>query len=152
MNGAEIHLALNHVPLFGCAFGALFLLISVLRKHRDLQQAALWLCLIAALVAIPTYLTGERAEDRVEGLAGIEESRIEEHEEAALWALIGIETMGVGAAAALYLGQKTGQPPVRVIQVCLILALLALALVGRTAQLGGQIHHPEVRSGFQASP
>jgi hypothetical protein len=59
--------------------------------------------------------------------------------------------MGVASAAALYLGQKSGQPPVRLIQACLILALLALAVAGRTAQLGGQIHHPEVRSGFQAT-
>ncbi len=151
MNGAEVHLALNHIPVFGSAFGALFLLVSVLRKNRGLQQAGLWLCLVAAVAAVPTYLTGEPAEDAVERLAGVDETRIEEHEEAALWALIGIETMGVAAAAALYLEQKSGQPPVRLIQACLILALVALAIVGRTAQLGGQIHHPEVRSGFQAT-
>jgi len=152
MNPAEIHLALNHLPLFGAFFGFLLLLVALLRKSRDLKQAGLWLCLAAALAAVPTYLTGEPAEDRVEGVPGVAQELIEEHEESALWALVGIEILGVASLAGLYLSRKTGEVPDRFIQTCLILALLAVAIVARTAYLGGQIHHPEIRAGVSSAP
>ena len=152
MNGAELHLALNHLPLFGTFAGLVFLLIALLKNSRELKQAGLWLCLAAALGAIPTYLTGEPAEHRVRSLPGIERDRIDEHQDAALWALVGIEILGAVSLAGLYLSQKSGQPPDRLVQVCLILSLAAFAIIGRTAYLGGQIHHPETRSGFQTTP
>ena len=150
MNGAQAHLALNHLPLFGTFFGFLFLLIALLKNSRELEQAGLWLCLATALGAIPAFLTGGSAERVVQNLPGIEQDRIEEHEEAALWALVGIEILGAASLAGLYLSGKTGEPPQRLVQACAILALVTLAIVGRTAQLGGHIHHPETRSGFQA--
>jgi uncharacterized membrane protein len=150
MNEAEVHLALNHLPLFGTLFGFLLLLLAVLRKSRDLKQAGLWLCLLAALGAIPVYLSGEPAEELVESVPGVNPDLIEEHEESALWALVGIEILGAASLAGLYLSRKTGGPPERLIHLCLVLALIAVAIVGRTAYLGGQIHHPEVRPGFQA--
>jgi uncharacterized membrane protein len=149
MNAAEVHLALNHLPLFGTLFGFFLLLVALVRRSRELKQAGLWLCLAAALGAVPVYLTGEPAEDRVENVPGIENDLIEEHEDAALWALVELEILGASSLAGLYLSRKTGEPPERLVQLCLILALLALAIVGRTAYLGGQIHHPEVRPGFQ---
>jgi uncharacterized membrane protein len=150
MNEAEMHLALNHLPLFGTLFGFLLLLVAVVRKSRDLKQAGLWLCLLAALGAIPVYLSGEPTEDLVENVPGVAPDLIEEHEESALWALVGIEVLGAASLAGLYLSRKTGEPPERLVQLCLVLALIAAAIVGRTAYLGGQIHHPEVRTGFQA--
>ena len=150
MNGAQIHLALNHLPIFGTLFGFLFLLFALLKNNRELKKAGLWLCLAAALGAIPTFLTGEPAEEVVENLAGIEVSRIEEHEQTALVALIAIEILGAASLAGLYFSRKTAEPPERLVQACLILGLAALAIVGWTAHLGGQIHHPETRPGFQA--
>lgn len=151
MNGAQIHLALNHLPIFGTLFGFLYLLIALLKKNRELKRAGLWLFLAAALGAIPTYLTGEPAEEVVENLAGVEPERIEEHEELALVALTAIEILGAASLAGLYLSRKTGEPPERIVQACLILSLAALVIVGWTAHLGGQIHHPETRPGFQAA-
>jgi uncharacterized membrane protein len=149
MNEAEVHLALNHLPLFSTLFGFLLLLVALIRKSHDLKQAGLWLCLLAALGAIPTYLTGEPAEELVEAVPGVAPDLIEEHEESALWALVGIEALGAASLAGLYLSRKTGEPPERLVQLCLVLALIAVAIVGRTAYLGGQIHHPEVRPGVQ---
>jgi len=152
MNGAQIHLALNHLPLFGTLFGFLILLFALLKNSTPLKQAGLWLCLAAAVGAVPTYLAGEPAEDVILNLPGIEEERIEEHEEMALIALIGIEILGAASLAGLYLSRKTGAAPPTVIIGCLILSLAALAILGWTAHLGGQIHHPELRPGFQAPP
>jgi hypothetical protein len=49
----------------------------------------------SALATIPTYLTGEPAEDAIEGVAGAIEPWIEPHEEAALVSLILGEALGV---------------------------------------------------------
>jgi uncharacterized membrane protein len=150
-NGAQVHLALHHLPIFATSFGFLFRLIALLKKNRELKRAGLWLCVAAALGAVPTYLSGEPAEEVVESMAGIEEAAIEEHEEMALLALAAIEILGAGALAGLYLSRKTGEPPERLIQACLILSLAALAMVGWTARLGGEIHHPETRPGYTSS-
>jgi len=148
MNGAQVHLALNHLPIFATFFGFLFLLIALMRKNRELKRAGLWLCLAAALGAVPTYLSGEPAEEVVQGLAGVEVAAIEEHEEMALVALVATEILGAASLAGLYLSRKTGEPPERLVQACLILSLVALAMVGWTARLGGEIHHPETRPGY----
>jgi uncharacterized membrane protein len=150
MNAAQIHLALNHLPIFGTLFGFLILLFALLKNSSQLKQAGLWLCLAASVGAIPTYLSGEPAEEVILSQPGIEEERIEEHEEMALIALIAIEVLGAASLAGLYLSAKAGAPPSTLVIACLILSLLALAIVGWTAHLGGQIHHPELRPGFQA--
>jgi uncharacterized membrane protein len=150
MNAAQIHLALNHLPIFATLFGFLILLIALLKNSTPLKQAGLGLCLAAALGAIPTFLSGEPAEEVILSQPGIEEDRIEEHEEMALIALIVIEVLGAASLAGLYLSAKTGAPPPALILGCLVIAVLALALIGWTAHLGGQIHHPELRSGYQA--
>jgi len=150
MNGAQVHLALNHLPIFGTLFGFLFLLIALLKKSPQLKQAGLWLCLAAAVGAIPTYLSGEPAEVVIQTLAGIEVERIEGHEEMALLALAAIEILGAAALAGLYLSRKTGELPERLVQACLILSLAALAMVGWTARLGGEIHHPETRPEYNS--
>jgi uncharacterized membrane protein len=150
MNGAQIHLAFNHLPIFGVLFGSLFLVVAVVRNSVQLKQAGLWLCLAAAVGAVPAYLAGEPAEDVVLNVAGIEEERIEAHEEMALIALIGTGILGAASLAGLYLSRKSGAPPDMLVIGCLVLSLVALVILGWTAHLGGQIHHPEIRPGFQA--
>jgi uncharacterized membrane protein len=151
MNAAQIHLALNHLPLFATMFGLLFLLVALAGKSKPLQQAGLWLCLAAAVGAVPTYLAGEPAEEIIENQPGVDGALIEEHEEAALITLIGIEILGVASLAALYLSRQAAMPPRWLVIGCLLLSLLAAAMLARTAHLGGQIHHPELRPGFQAA-
>ena len=72
MNGAQAHLLLNHLPVFGVVFGLIILFYAIFRKSEEMKRVALGL-----------------------------------------------------------------------------FVLTALALVAWTAYLGGQIHHPEIRAGFQ---
>ncbi|MBI2818997.1 MAG: hypothetical protein HYX73_03375 [Acidobacteria bacterium] len=152
MNAAHLHLLLNHLPVFGSAFGLLFLLYAILRKSEELKRAALGLCVITALGTIPAYLTGEPAEEVVEGIPGVDESFIEAHEEHAMISLIGIEALGVVSLAGLFLARKSGTTPPILVSFAVLLAAGSLALVAWTSHLGGLTHHPERRSGFQAMP
>ena len=101
--------------------------------------------ILVALWAIPAYLTGESAEELVEGLPGISEQLIEAHEESAELAFIFVEAVGAFALISLVARRfykKLGN-------VLTILTLLGLivggGLIAWTANLGGKINHPEIR-------
>jgi hypothetical protein len=88
MNWAHVHLLLNHVPVIGVAFGFFLLLLGVVRKSDELKRASLVVFVVVGALAVPTYLTGEPAEKIVRDLPGVSRALIEQHEDAAMFALI----------------------------------------------------------------
>jgi uncharacterized membrane protein len=145
MSAAHLHLILNHIPLLGLLFGAALLAYGLWKSQEDVQKASLGLLAVAGLSAIAVYLTGEPAEEIVEGLAGVSHDAIEAHEEFGLYALIGgIATGGMAMIALLFaLGRRH---LVRwTVILTLVLAVISSGLIGYTANLGGQISHPELR-------
>jgi uncharacterized membrane protein len=142
MNWAHLHLMLNHVPVLGTVFGLGLLVWGMLRRNESVQRAALATFGIAAIVAIPVYLTGEPAESAVEHLAGTTEAAIEAHEEAALISLISLEIVGLIAFAGMVLRKVMA---LRVAtRAALVLSLVTAGLMARTANLGGRIRHAEI--------
>ncbi|MFC7671286.1 hypothetical protein ACFQT0_30695 [Hymenobacter humi] len=84
MNQAHWHLLLNHAPILGSLFGLVLLLLAVaLRLQPVLLRTGLVTLIVAALLTIPTQLTGDGAEEVVEDQPGVSEPLIHEHEEAA---------------------------------------------------------------------
>ncbi len=145
VNPAHLHLVLNHIPLVGIGFVILLLIIALFRKSNELINISLIFVILVALWAIPAYLTGEAAEDMVEGLPGISEQLIESHEDSAQIAFIFIEVVGVLALLSLVARRyykKLGNA-------LTILTLLGLivggGLISWTANQGGKINHPEIR-------
>ena len=94
MTWAHIHLALNHVPVIGLPIVLLLLAWALVRRGPDLLKASFGLLLLLALVTVIVQLTGEPAEELVEGLPGVLESMVERHEEAALLGTIGMVALG----------------------------------------------------------
>lgn len=145
MNGAHLHLVLNHLPVIGTLFALGLLGSAVVLRKSHLVRAGLWSVLTAALLAIPAYVTGEPAEDVTERLPGVTEALIERHEEAASYALGILLAAGAVAGVAVYLFR--GSRPVRNGLVIGVLALTVVAAgtMARTASLGGVIRHTEIR-------
>lgn len=141
MNWPHVHLMLNHVPVLGTVFGAVLLAYGVWRRNESWQRAALWTFAVAALVAIPVYLTGEPAEEAVEHLAGTGENAIEAHEQAALVSLVAIELLGVVAAVSVLVARLAQ----RGARAALAIAFITVGLMTWTANLGGKIRRPELR-------
>lgn len=150
MNGAHIHLLLNHIPVLGAVFGVFLLVIAALLRKTDIFRAGLLLMVVAAVACIPTYLTGEPAEDVVEGQPGVTEQFIHPHEEAAEWALITVEIAGVVALAGLVMYRRAERIPGWYIGVSVLIGALATAALARTALLGGEVRHTEIRTGAVA--
>jgi uncharacterized membrane protein len=151
MNPAHLHLILNHLPVLGTAFGLAILAFGLWKKNEAIKRLALATLVIIALSAIPAYLTGEPAEDVVKGLPGVAMSLVERHEEAAGVALGGVLALGALALAGLVIFR--GQRPVAnwFGLLTLLAAVVVTGLMAYTANLGGQVHHPEIRSGAPAS-
>jgi uncharacterized membrane protein len=145
MNAAYVHLALNHFPVVGIWFGLLVLALALLRASEELKRAALVLFAVVGLASVPTYFSGGQAEEIVEHLPGVEHDRIEEHEEAGRMAAIAAGVLALLAAALLWTFRAPRRLPGWAIAITLVLSLAVSAAMARTATLGGEIRHEEIR-------
>lgn len=152
MNPTQIHLMLNHLPLYGSLFAAVALVAGLLLRKGTLVRFGLATLVGVALCAVVVAMTGEPAEERVEHLAGVSKSAISAHEKIARPATFVLA--GLGAVALLGLARARRREPSRIFAGSILaLALGASALMAWTAHLGGVIRHPEIASGSAvASP
>ncbi len=143
MNPVQIHLMLNHAPLFGAATACLLLAYALLRGNMPYQRLAYVVLVVAALSTPVVFLSGHGAEDKVDGLIGVAESRIHAHEEAGEAAAVGMIVLGVLAAAQLFIAGLPNLARWRAKGAYLVLLASALAWgwIGWTAHLGGLIRH-----------
>ena len=70
MDLTHIHLLLNHFPTIGYIIGGGLFLLSLITKSDDLKRASLVVLLGIALIAIPTYMSGNGAAGRHQVPAG----------------------------------------------------------------------------------
>jgi putative effector of murein hydrolase LrgA (UPF0299 family) len=141
---------INHLPVIGSIFGVLLLLFALLRKSEELKRVSFGVFVFTALLALPVYFTGEPASEIVEHLPGVAESLIEEHEDAALFALLMAGATGVVALAGLILFRRAERLPGRIVGAVLVLSLATSGVMGWTANRGGRIRHTEIRADFKA--
>jgi hypothetical protein len=151
MNWAHLHLALNHVPVIGLPIVLLLLGWGIVKRSAELVKASFGLIILLAVVTVIVQVTGEPAEELVEGLPGVVESMIEAHEESALLGTIGVVVVGVIALFGLWrLG--TGKIlPQWYASAVLIAGVFVAGLMVWIANLGGQIRHSEIRPSASAS-
>lgn len=110
-----------------------------------MKKTALILFILATLVAVPTYLTGEPAEEAVEGLPGVTKAVIEKHEEAAGVAFTGVVVLGVLSLGGLLRYRQGRMLPPWFTSATIVASLIVFGLMAWTANLGGQIRHTEIR-------
>ena len=152
MDAVHIHLLLNHVPVLATIFAVPLFAYALLRKSDELKRMSLLILVFSALVAIPVYLTGEPAEETVEKLAGVSEAMIEQHEDSAKLSMILLMITGGLSLVGLFLmWSKRAFVAGWFVLLSLVLSALTAVMMARTANLGGQIRHSEIRSG-SASP
>ena len=146
MDLTHLHLMLNHLPVVGVIFGFLILLWGFLRGYEEVKNVGLMVLIFTAAAAVPVYLTGEPAEEAVENLPGVTEQIIELHESSALISLILAVVTGTGALATLILKQFSSAAIARFSGAAvLLLSFVTGTFMARTANLGGQIRHTEIR-------
>lgn len=146
MNAAQIHLALNHAPLFLSAAGGGILILGMIRKNESFKMLALYLLVASALFTIPVFLTGEGTEELVEHMPGVSENAIEKHEDMAKLTLWVIAASGIAALAGIIFRKNAGLGRI-LLFVCILLSLTSFGTMAQTAHLGGLIRHSEIAGG-----
>ena len=68
MNSAQIHLLSNHLPLTIPFIGIIILMISIFVKSPVVKRTGYFILVLGGLFTIPTFLSGEGAEEIVEHL------------------------------------------------------------------------------------
>ena len=148
MNGAHLHLLVNHLPVFSIPVALLFLLYAVIVKNEGTQRFSLKVLLFCLLTTGAAFLTGEPAEHIVKGLDAIDTQAIHPHEEASEVAFY----LSLAAAALtlfiLIPVKKSAKTTGVLIQVLIALSFFISGYLGYVSFLGGKIHHPE----FQITP
>jgi hypothetical protein len=145
MNEAHLHIILVHGPVAGILFGVVILAFALWRRNDLLARVSLVTFTVVSIVVVIVYLTGEGAEEIVEELAGVSHDVIEAHEEAAVWALWSSLVLGVVSLGGL-VGYRRTNIPAWFMTTVFGASLIVSGLIGWTANRGGQINHPEIRS------
>jgi uncharacterized membrane protein len=144
MNLAHVHLLLNHFPTIGFGIALALYFAALIGKKDDLHRASLVLFFLVAAVAIPTYMSGNAAEEVIKDkVAG---GLIRAHEDAALQGFIVMEITGFLAWLALWQYRLLRRAPGWSNPVLLLLSLVSFGLMARAANLGGAINHPEIQT------
>lgn len=142
MNFPHIHLLLNHIPVLGTGFAFLVLLIGMVLRSEEVRRVALVLFVLVALLAIPTYMTGEPAgEMLLKQNLGVSSWQIERHDSAAEVALTAMECLGALSLVVLFLEWRKVSLPRSAHLLTPVVAVVVLGLMAYTALLGGQIRH-----------
>ena len=143
-----LHTLLHPMPIWGLGAGVLGLTIALLLRSRAAQVATLAIILVSSVSAVPVYLLGGAAEDRVEGI--IDEAGrawLEEHEHRGEQAIYVFCALAAVALAALIVPVKWPRSATPLCIVVLLLRVASLAAGGYVAKAGGQIRHREFRTG-----
>lgn len=144
MNAAQIHLALNHLPIHLLLVGLPLLAISLWRHSHELKTAAAVLLFLSSACTIPVFLSGEPTEEKVANIPGVTTSFIHSHEEAGEFSLVLASLLGI-FTLTLWLFEKKRKIELKKAWILLFLfGLLCFAVFARTAHLGGLIHHQEL--------
>jgi len=150
MSDAQIHLAFVHFPIAGIIFAVAILLIAVWKRHSFLKLVAYCFFIVAGLSSVPVFLSGEGAEEIVEGKPLVTDAIIHTHEEAAELAFYLLVALTILSVAAFIL-EKRGAQFSRVASfIVLIFGMTTSGFVLQAAHLGGMIRHDELRSSTEA--
>jgi uncharacterized membrane protein len=131
----------------GMIFGLGLFLVSFFGKNEDLRRASYIIFVSVAFLVIPAFLTGAGAQAMLSGQPGVSDALILRHEGAALLSLWFVEITGALAIVGLWQMHRDSRVARWNVLAVLLLGLLTMALVARTGNTGGDINHPEVRTG-----
>ncbi len=147
MTHDHLHLLLNHVPTIGAVAALGLLLLSFVRKNEHLTHAGLEVLYLVALLTLPAYITGVGASRELREVAGVSDVAMRMHQDAALWGFAVMELAGFAGWLALWQMRRRGHPPRGLVAAATALLVVAVAMMAGAANLGGEIRHPEIRSG-----
>lgn len=146
MTLTHLHLVMNHVPTVGSVAALGLLLLAFARRNESLKHVGLEVVYVIALLTLPVYVSGVAAYYEVRESPGMSVDALRIHQDAALIAFTVMELAGFIAWVALWQWRRRGRAAQGLIVGTTVLLVVALAVMGRAATLGGELRHPEIRA------
>ena len=150
MNLAHLHLVMNHVPTVGSVAALGLLLLGYVRRNDHLKHVGLEVLFIIALLTLPVYVSGAVALSEIRNRPEVSVDAVKIHQDVALFGFIWMEFAGFVAWVALWQWRRHGRAARGLVPVATLLLVMALVVMGRAANLGGDIRHPEIGAGVAA--
>jgi hypothetical protein len=146
----HVHLLLNHIPTVGGAAALVLLIAAFVRGGDELKRIALEAVYVVAVLTFPAYLSGVGAQQALLHHSDISQGFVDAHWDAAIVTFLLMQLAGVFAWLALYRYRRSGHWQTALVAPIFIFSLLSFAAAARTANLGGEIRHPEIMVETQA--
>lgn len=143
-NPAHWHLLVNHFPITGGIIAFLVLLYGILRRNVSVIKPGYILFVLIAISSVIATQTGENAEGYLKSLKAVDATILETHVQAADIANYAMIATGIAALVALLI--KRLRTAIYMRWITLGLSVVALLLMARAGNLGGEIMHKEIRS------
>jgi len=143
---------MNHVPTVGsvAALGLLFL--GYTRRNEHLKHVGLEVLFLIALLTLPVYVSGVAAQFEIRDRPDVSTDAIRIHQDVALFGFAWMEFAGFIAWVALWQWRRRGRAARGMVPAAMALLIMALVVMGRAANLGGEIRHPEIVAAGAAAP
>ena len=145
----HLHLLLNHVPTIGAVGAVGLLLLAFVRRNDALQHVGLEALVVIAILTVPVYASGVAAFRVLRELPEVSNPAMLNHQDAALAGFTVQMVAGFLAWLALWF-QRRGQTARGTAGAAALFAVVSLATMGYAAAIGGEIRHPEIRTGVPA--
>ena len=157
MNLAHLHILMNHLPIIGTLIALGLFVVSLVNNQDDLKQASLALFSLIALLAIPTYLSGNGAQEVIKETPGVSMDLIQAHQGAALLAFVFMEITGAVSLIGLWRFSGIAKDPWisgrarRSLMTVLVFSIVTAGFMAIAGNTGGGIRHPEILSGEETA-
>ena len=149
MDGLQLHLWVNHIPIIGTIIGVLLAFGGMIFKNETLRKTGLVVYIVTGLAVFPANFTGEEAEHIVEDTITWADQEqlhhsIHEHEEQAETAMT-LTVIGMVLAALSLFGWPRSESIQRLLGAAFLIAGIAGSIViGLAGHEGGKIMRPHL--------
>lgn len=151
MNLPHVHLLLNHFPIIGTIIALGLFLFALIGRSDDLKKASLVIFAGIALLSIPTYMSGNGAEEALRKLPGVSKNAIMAHNNAALVSIVFMELTGLFAWLGLWQFRRFVHARTWTLATVVVLSAATVYFMTVTGNTGGQIRHTEILSSQEAT-
>jgi len=141
----EAHLALNHVPLVGMAFGLVFFLSGLMKGSGAALLAGLRVFVAMGITAFPVAGSGLLSASALANAPWLDANAVTHHQLAGIATLAVLVTLGGLSAAMLSSSRNASTLPRWGTTTVLVLALVGFGACVWTAYVGGRLRHSELR-------
>jgi uncharacterized membrane protein len=140
---AHLHILVSVFPSVGLIFAIGIYVAAIIAKSEQMKKTGLVFIGILALLAIPTYLSGDHSAADLAKDPKFTEDAVADH---LGWGIAALAMLGItGLTAWITLLRFGGKPLTdNVVHLVLGLGLITLALMAVVAELGWEINHTEI--------